>query len=51
MCGINLNLFKTKKRNWERKRCHSRLCKQYLHDVGYVDTFLFLLLLAIIVIF
>ena len=47
----NLNLFKTEKRNWERKRCHSRLCKQYLHDVGYVDTFLFLLLLAIIVIF
>ena len=35
----NLNLFKKKIRNWEPKGCHCRLCKQYLHGVGYVDTF------------
>ena len=47
----NLNLFKKKIRNWEPKGCHCRLCKQYLHGVEYVDTFLYLLLLTIIVIF
>ena len=36
---ININLFKKKIRNWEHKGCHCRLCKQYLHGVGYVDTF------------
>ena len=35
----NLNLFKKKIRNWEPKGCHCRLYKQYLHDIGYVDTF------------
>ena len=35
----NLNLFKKKIRNWEPKGCHYKLCKQYLHGVGYVDTF------------
>ena len=36
---VNINLFKKKIRNWEPKGCHCRLCKQYLHSVGYVDTF------------
>ena len=45
----NLSLFKKKKRNWEPKGCHCRLCKQYLHGVRYAD--IFLLLLTIIVIF
>ena len=36
---ININLFKKKIRNWEHKGCHCRLCKRYLHGVGYVDTF------------
>ena len=35
----NLNSFKKKMRNWEPKRCHCRLCKQYVHGVGYMDTF------------
>ena len=35
----NINLFKEKIRNWEHKGCHCRLCKQYLHGIGYVDTF------------
>ena len=35
----NINLFKEKIRNWEPKGCYRRLCKQYLHGVGYVDTF------------
>ena len=35
----NINLFKKKTRNWELKGCHFRLCKQYLHSTGYVDTF------------
>ena len=30
---------KKKKRNWEPKGCHCKLCKQYVHGVGYVDTF------------
>ena len=34
----NINLFQKKIRNWELKGCHFRLCKQYLHDAGYVDT-------------
>ena len=35
----NINLFKRKIRNWGLKGCHCRLCKQNLHDIGYVDTF------------
>ena len=35
----NPNLCKKKIRNREPKGCHCRLCKQYLHGVGYVDTF------------
>ena len=35
----NINLFKKKIRNCELKGCHFRLCKQYLHGAGYVDTF------------
>ena len=34
-----INLFKKKIRNWEPKGCHCKLRKQYLHGVGYVDTF------------
>ena len=35
----NLNSFKKKTRNLEPKGCHCRLCKRYVHGVGYVDTF------------
>ena len=35
----NINLFKKKIRNWEPRGWHCILCKQYLHSVGYVDTF------------
>ena len=35
----NINLSKKEIRNWEPKRCHCRLWKQYLHGAGYVDTF------------
>ena len=38
----NINLFKKKIRNWEPKRWHCRLCKQYLHGEGYVDTLIFI---------
>ena len=34
----NLNLFQKKIKNWELKGCNCRLCKQYLHGVGYVRT-------------
>ena len=37
-----INLFKKKISNWEPKGCHCGLCKQYLHDVGYVDTLIFI---------
>ena len=35
----NLDLFKEKIRKWEPKGCHCRLCKVYVHGVGYIDTF------------
>ena len=35
----NLNSFQKKIRNWEAKGYQCRLCKQYAHGVGYVDTF------------
>ena len=35
----NIHLFKKKIRHWKPKGCYYRLCKQYLHDLGYVDTF------------
>ena len=46
----NLNLCKKKKkRNREPKGYHCRLYIQYLHGVGYVETFYYLLLLTVIV--
>ena len=35
----NLDLFKEKIKKWGPKRCHCRLCKVYVHGVGYIDTF------------
>ena len=35
----NLNSFKKKIRNGEPKGCNCRLPKQYVHGVGYVDSF------------
>ena len=35
----HLSSFKEKIRNREPKWCHCRLCKQYLHVVGYMGTF------------
>ena len=35
----NLNSFKEKIRNWGPKRCHCKLCRQYVHGIGYVDSF------------
>ena len=35
----NLNSFKEKIRNWEPKGCHCKLCRQYVHGIGYVDSF------------
>ena len=35
----NLSSFKKKVRNWEPKGCHCRLCKEYVHGKGYVNTF------------
>ena len=33
----NLNSFKKKIRKWEPKECHCKLCKTYIHNVGYVN--------------
>ena len=38
----NLNSLKKKIRNWKSNGCHCRLCKQYVHGVGYVDTFYYI---------
>ena len=35
----NLNAFKEKIRNWEPKGCRCKLCRQYVHGIGYVDSF------------
>ena len=35
----NLNSFKEKIRNWEPKGCNCKLCRQYVHGIGYVDSF------------
>ena len=35
----NINWFKKKIGNLEPKGCNCSLSKQYLHGVGYVDTF------------
>ena len=35
----NLNSFKEKIRNWEPKGYHRKLCRQYVHGIGYVDSF------------
>ena len=35
----NLNSFKEKVKNWEPEGCHCKLCRQYVHGIGYVDSF------------
>ena len=35
----NLNSFKEKIRSLEPKGCHRKLCRQYVHGIGYVDSF------------
>ena len=33
----SLELFKEKIRKWEPKECHCKLCKNYVHNIGYVN--------------
>ena len=32
----NVNIFKTLIRNWAPEKCPCRLCKQYIHGIGYI---------------
>ena len=47
----NLNSFQKKIKNCEPEGCHSRLYKQFIRGIGYVENFLYLLFLTIIFIF
>ena len=33
----SLESFKEKIRKWEPKECHCKLCKLYLHNIGFVN--------------